>query len=137
MPLRLAPRLPTGRPPAVTPMGCIAILSVLSTTTHTLLPREGTPHPSAIGRRAGAPYVCHCAPHPPIDRPIAATPMSCIARLNVTSNLTLLHFLPTSQITTSHIPDHRQLCYLLHPIQTDPRSHRITFRPSPQQHTTT
>ena len=101
---------------------------------------HATPRPSTTGplHQRALHLPLRPTPRLPTDGPTAVTPTDCIAHLNVTPNLALLpHFLPTSQITISNVSDHRQLCCLLHPIRTDPRSHHITFRPSPQRRTTT
>ena len=133
------PRLPTNRPTAAARSACVALLRVVSNSI--ILPHvRATPRPSTTGplHQRALHLPLRPTPRLPTDSPTAVTPMDCIARLNVASNLTLLlHFLPTSQITISNVSDHRQLCCLLHPIRTDPRSHHITFRPSPQRRTTT
>ena len=61
MPLRPTPRLPTDHPPAVTPMGCIEILSVVSNPVYLERALRAL---LLSARLAGAPYVCHYArPH--------------------------------------------------------------------------
>ena len=139
LPLRPTLRMPTNRPTAAARSACAALLRVVSNFI-VMLHVRATPRPSTTGplHQRALHLPLRPTPRLPTDSPTAVTPTDCIAHLNVTPNLTLLpHFLPTSQITISNVSDHRQLCCLLHPIRTDPRSHHITFRPSPQRCTTT
>ena len=100
-PLRPTPRLPTNRPTAAARSGCVALLRVVSNSI-ALLRFRATPRPSTTGplRQRALRLPLRPTPHLPTGGPTAFTPMDCIARLNIASNLTLLlHFLPINLST--------------------------------------